>query len=279
MNRDKADRLYYQNFDLITRLCGAASRAFTPVEADEFDSYVKAKLCEDDYRRIRAYEGRNGASMKTFLAAVISRLSLDFKDRLWGRYRPTENAKRRGSDAVLLERLLREHHSCDEAYEIMRTNHGLPLERHEFDDLIRHVNPRLRTRAYSALPAVATAPDPAPSPEDSVVLIQMLERYCALLQELRRICGKLEPQDALILKYRFEDDRRAGDIEELLGHRRSKVRGKSVFRRLEHLADRLRRSLEECGFSAADVRMFLANPGLGDGCEDPVGENRVPVGL
>jgi hypothetical protein len=272
MDRDEADRLYYDNFALISQLCAAAARGLTPLDADEFDMYVKTKLCEDDFRRIRSYEGRNGASVKTFLTMVISRLSLDFRDRLWGRFRPTEGAKRKGPHAILLERLLNDHHSWDDAFEMMRTDHGIALSRREFDELARHVNVRLRPRLDRN--ATPDAVDPAPSPEQSATLVQMLERYCALLRQLRQICKTLEPEDALILKYRFEDDRRAGDIEDLLGYRRGRVRGKSVFRRIEHLAERLRRGLEATGFSAADVRMFLEHPGLGDGCdEQPAGEN------
>ena len=68
----------------------------------------------------------------------------------------------------------------------------------------------------------------------------------------------------------FEDDRSAGDIEDLLGRPRTAPRGKAMFRRLDRLASQLRSSLEAAGFSAADVKLFLAHPGLGDGCDMPV---------
>jgi hypothetical protein len=266
MDRDEADRLFYEHFETIGEITASASRCLQPVEAEEFDIFVKEKLCADDYRRIRAYEGRNRASIKTFLAVVINNLLRDFLDHIWGKVRPTEGAKRKGNDAVLLERLLREHHSFEEAFEIMTTNHRLAIGREEFEELTRHVNPRFRPRAEAGkLPEIA---DPGRSPEDVAILNQMLDRYCALLARLREICRDLDIEDALIVKFRFEDGRTAGDIEDLLGGNRDQPRGKSLFRRIERLANRLRQLLEGSGFSAADVTSFLANPGLGDGCEE-----------
>lgn len=271
VTREEAERLFYDHFDLVSRMTAAAARHFTTVEAEEFDIYVSEKLCEDDYRRIRAYTGRSGATFKAFLATVIGNLLHDFRDRLWGRFRPTEGAKRKGTHAVVLERLLREHHTLDEAFEIMKARFGIALTRSEVEELARHINPRFHVRVETA--PVAHLPDGAPSPEELAIFRQMLERYCELLRHLRSLCESLGVEDALILKYRFEDGRKAGDIETLLGLKRSRPRGKALFRRIEHLAERLRKTLQAAGFAADDIRLFLANPGLGDGCDDPIAED------
>jgi hypothetical protein len=272
MDPEEAGCLYREYFETIGDMAASASRHFSAIEAEEFDIFVKDRLFEDDYRRIRAYEGRNGASFKTFLATVISNLLKDFRDRIWGKVRPTEKAKKRGPSAVLLERLLRERHSFEEVFEIMTTNHRIPLTRREFEELTQHVNLRFRPRIEAReLPASF---DRARTPEEAAIHNQMLDQYCRLLQQLRRFCQDLETEDALILKFRFEDGRMAGEIEDLLGRKRDRPRGKALFRRIEHLASQLRRSLETAGFSARDVRAFLENPGLGDGCDDlAAGEN------
>src|SRR5256885_6902083 len=101
MDREEAERLFHEYFETIGELVAFASRYLNAIEADEFDVYVKDRLSEEDYRRIRAYQRRNGASFRTFLAAIISNLSKDYRDHIWGRIRPTEKAKRKGPHAVL----------------------------------------------------------------------------------------------------------------------------------------------------------------------------------
>src|SRR5262245_52828532 len=200
MDRDEAERLFYCYLATIGDIVASLARGLTTLEAEEFDRYVRDKLCADDYRRIRAYEQRHGASFKSFLTTVVANLLKDFRDRVWGRVRPTEQAKRRGSDAVLLERLLRDHYTFEEAFEIMKTDHGLGLSRVEFEELARHVNPRFRPRFESI--GLPHAIDPARSPEDIAISNELLERYCALLRQLRQLCRALKPEDALIMKFR-----------------------------------------------------------------------------
>jgi hypothetical protein len=267
VNRDEAERLFYQQFDTISEMAGFASGEFTPIEAEAFDIYVKEKLVEDDYRRIRKYEGRNGAKFRTYLASVLARLLQDYRDRIWGRWRPTKKATRAGGTAVLMERLLREHRSYDEIFEMMRTDYRLTIDRAEFERLTAHVNPRFRPRIESVvLPDVS---DPSRTPEQLAILHQMLDHYCALLRTLRRICGTFRTEDALVLKYVYEDGHEAGTVENLLGWKPNRRRGGTVFKRLELLTKRLKKLLEGEGFSIVDVRAFLQNPGLGDGCDDP----------
>jgi hypothetical protein len=266
MDRDEAERLYYEYFETIGEIVAFVSRNLSTLDAEEFDICVKEKLCSDEFRRIRGFEGRNRASFRTFLTAVINNLFKDFLDHIWGKFRPTEGAKRRGKDAVLLERLLREKYSFEEAFEIMRTDNGLMISRNDFEELARHVNPRLRLRVEAGnLPETTVSEE---NPEDLAILRQMLERYCALLRQLQQTCQDLDVEDALIVKFRFHDGRTTAEIEDLLGVKRSRRPGKSAARRLERLTNDLRASLESAGFSAADVKAFLANPGLGGGCDE-----------
>ena len=252
-------------FETIGDMVASASRHFSAIEAEEFDIYVKDRLCEGDYRRIRVYQHRNGASFKTFLATVISNLLKDFRDRIWGKLRPTEKAKRRGPHAVLLERLLRERHSFEEVFEIMTTNHRIPLTRREFEDLTQHVNLRFRPRIEAT--ELPESFDLARTPEEEAILNQMLEQDRELLRQLRRFCHDLETEDALILKFRFEDGRMAGEIEDLLGRKRDQPRGKALF--VVSTSWRLSSGsrLSRLG-SRPPTYGRSANPGLGDGCDD-----------
>ena len=103
MDRDAAERLFYEHFDEIGGLVSSSARDLSGIEAEEFDIHVKEKLSDDDYRRIRSYQGRNGAAFRTFLATVIANLLKDFRDHLWGKIRPTEKARQKGRNAILLE--------------------------------------------------------------------------------------------------------------------------------------------------------------------------------
>ena len=65
MDRDEAERLFYEHFETIGEIVvSGQSRNLQAVEAEEFDIYVKEKLGADHYRKIRAYQGRNGASFQ-----------------------------------------------------------------------------------------------------------------------------------------------------------------------------------------------------------------------
>src|SRR5215208_5464467 len=52
----------------------------------------------------RRFERRS--SLPTYVTVVIQRLFLDYRNRLWGKWRPSSDAKRLGPTAMLLERLV-----------------------------------------------------------------------------------------------------------------------------------------------------------------------------
>ena len=99
--------------------------ATTPVaaEQEDFAGFVHLRLIEDDYAILRKFQKRS--SLRTYLAAVIERLSLDFCVEKWGRWRPSAMAERLGPVAIVLERLVtRDGHTLEEAIEIISTDHA-----------------------------------------------------------------------------------------------------------------------------------------------------------
>ena len=61
-------------------------------EAEDFAAEVHLHFIERDSEVLRRFEGRS--SLRTFLSVVINRLLLDYRNRLWGKWRPSAEARR-----------------------------------------------------------------------------------------------------------------------------------------------------------------------------------------
>src|SRR5256885_17015280 len=83
-------------------------------DAEDFCQVVKTKLLENNYEIIRKFEERS--SITTYLTTVIQHLFYQYRVHLWGKWRPSAEAKRIGDKAITLERLIfREGYSTAEA--------------------------------------------------------------------------------------------------------------------------------------------------------------------
>jgi len=67
-------------------------------EAEDFLSEVNLGFIRSDYAVLASFAGRS--SLRTYLTTVIQRLFLDYRRRLWGKWRPSAEALRRGSRAL-----------------------------------------------------------------------------------------------------------------------------------------------------------------------------------
>src|SRR5215218_3468574 len=68
------EQLFLDNLDLIERIAAHACRwsRLRPEDKEDFISWVKLKLIEDDYAVLRRYEKRENATLRTFLTVVIN---------------------------------------------------------------------------------------------------------------------------------------------------------------------------------------------------------------
>ena len=134
-------------------------RHLSVVEQEDFASFVKLRLIEDDYAILRKFQSRS--SLHTYLIAVIGRMSFDFCVERWGRWRPSAKAERLGPVAITLERLVsRDGHTLEEAMEIVRTNHAATQTYAELRALWNELPVRAKTIAVSEDAAEAVrAPD------------------------------------------------------------------------------------------------------------------------
>ncbi|MGZ4808709.1 MAG: sigma-70 family RNA polymerase sigma factor [Thermoanaerobaculia bacterium] len=118
------EELFLANLPLIEQLVQTTCRRnrMQPADVDDFASALKLKLIDNNYYVLRQYEGKS--SLGTFLFIVIHRFFLDYRDRLWGRWRTSAEAQRHGDAAILLEQLIvRDGAPLEQAFDIVTTKY------------------------------------------------------------------------------------------------------------------------------------------------------------
>ena len=129
-------------------------------EEEEFAGEARLALVDNDYRILSRFQGQS--SLRTYLTTVIQRLFLDHRQKMWGKWRPSAEAQRRGPVACRLELLVyRDGMSCEEAVETLRLNHGATETRDELLEIARTLPVRASRRpiADDEVLAVALAHD------------------------------------------------------------------------------------------------------------------------
>jgi RNA polymerase sigma factor for flagellar operon FliA len=242
--------LFLENLGTIDEIVTfvANRHRLTQDEREELAAGVRLKLVDDDYAVLRKFAGRS--SLKTYLAAVITRYLLDLRNERLGRWRPSVEARRRGPVAVLLERMMsRDGLTFEEAMESLRTNHGVRDSRQALEAMCPlTVRPPRRFVGEEHLDAATTA-----DPESAA--IARLDRDAVkdeVETALRGVLSRRNPQERLILKLRFEDGFRIVKIATLLG-----LDQKSLYRQLDRIVAELRTALEAAGVDRARVTAFL----------------------
>ncbi|MFL6202443.1 MAG: RNA polymerase sigma factor [Thermoanaerobaculia bacterium] len=215
-------------------------------EAEEFRSWALFKLTEDDSRVLASWQGKS--SFSTFLTVVLVNLMRDYRSHVWGKWRPSAEARRRGPEAVLLEQLLlRDGLSLDEAIEQMRTQHGISLSQDELERLAAKLPRRVQRRRVGEEELLRV---PVDGQVESRIEDAERARTAARLRELLiPILKSLPAEDRLLLKLHFWDGLSMAAISPRL-----KRPHKELYRVRDRCLKRLRRSLEEAGMGPDQVR-------------------------
>jgi len=235
---------------------------FSGPEAEDFAAEVHLHFIERDSEVLRRFEGRS--SLRTFLSVVINRLLLDYRNRLWGKWRPSAEARRLGPTAMLAERLVsRDGCTFEQAIEMLRINHRVTI-----DGVLLAFCQRLSARgpgrqfvSESEADRVESA---TPSPDANVLRAEqdfLAKRVRAALAKARQA---LAPEERLVLKMRFDDGLPVADIARALH-----LDQKRLYRTIERLLADLRERLKGEGISG-DVVEWL------DGGELPWTDDRDP---
>ncbi len=225
-------------------------RALRPEESEDFASWAKIRFIEDDYRRVRMFEGRS--QLRTYLTVVVQNLLRDYLDHIWGRWRPSATAKRLGPDAIKLERKIsRDGLSPKEAVQSLASEatdaeeKALDLEKILFQLPVRE------GRHMVGLGDVVEVASQSTS--DSTVVEHELE---ACLERIRAALGvglaELEVSDRLLVQQRFAHGLTVTEIAAGMGIDRRKL-----YRRFESCMRRLRRTMKEQGIEPSDIRSVV----------------------
>ena len=246
-------QLLIDHLDLIDQIVRATGRRrhLSIVEREDFASFVKLRFVEDDYAILRKFQGRS--SLWTYLASVIERLSLDFCVERWGRWRPSAMADRLGPVAVVLERLVhRDGHTVEEALEIARTNHDVPLTYHELRGLWEQLPVRKRT---TELGEEAAEHLPSESVSDAIVMEAARKQGIDRLEgALQSAFAALPARDRLMIALRFDHGL---SLPAIAGVLHSSV--PTIHRRIDRSLKDLRTTLSRGGFDPREVSALIGH--------------------
>ena len=250
--------------DVVGRVC--RRHHLSAAEADELRSDVRMHFIDRNYEVLRRFEGRS--SLTTYATVVIQRVLLERRNRLWGKWRPTADAKRQGPTGILLERLVtRDGWSIEQAVEMLRVNHGVTIDAplQAFCDRLSGRGPSRQMVSEEDAGQVASQGAAA-----DVNVVRAEQGFLArrVQSALDRAQQGLEPMERLILKMRFEDRMAVVDIARALH-----LDQRRLYRTIERLLSTIGASMQAEGISKSDVLSLFSDGDvvLGDGREPASG--------
>lgn len=252
-DRQNPEALFLDNLGWIERVAASVCRrhGLGGDDADDFASWAKMKLVEDDYAALRKFRGES--SITTYLTVVVAMLYRDYRVSRWGRWRPSAAAQRRGRVAVRLETLVhRDGHRLDQAGEILRTSGETELPDGELARILAALPDRAPMRPVEVGPEPLGGAPSAERADDRVLGAEAEAERRAADEALARALARLPPEDRLILRMRFWEELSVADIARGLD-----LPQKPLYRRIDRALAELRRHLEASGVSRERVRALL----------------------
>jgi RNA polymerase sigma factor (sigma-70 family) len=208
-------------------------------DAQDFAQSVHLRLIERDYEVFQRFDGRG--SLRAYLTVVVTRLLLDWRNAVHGKWRPTAAARRSGPVAVALDRLInRDGSSVDEAVSQLQARGAATIA--ALRDLADRL-PRRPKRRFVSEEALTEHPEPFLDPIES--------REAAIVRRhshgaLASACHQLDADDRRLLALRFH---RACSVQQI--SRMLKVDPRRLYRRFDRTFRTLRSALRDAGITAA----------------------------
>lgn len=224
-------------------------------ESEDFRADVRLHFINRNYEVLRRFEGRS--QLPTYITVVVQRLFIDTRNREWGRWRPSAEARRLGPLGLLLEKLMvRDGWSASQALDTLRVNHGATI-----DAALTALADKLAMRAPSRrIVGEEDAGDIAgdgPGADANVVRAEQDFLARRVQSALDRARQALAPTDRLILKMRYEDRLSVADIARALS-----LDQRRLYRTIEQLLASLGASMQADGIGHADIAALFDAEGL-----------------
>lgn len=218
-------------------------------DAEDFDSFVKLKLIENDCAILRKFKGHS--QFTTYISVVVHRFLLDYRNRLLGKWRPSAAARRLGVAAVALERLLhRDRRTLDEAIgELTRTG----VERSTIEHLatqLRQRTPRHRLVDLDAAGPALTVPSDVV--EDAASTTDRHQNATTTSVVMREAIAALDADDHRLFRLHFEAGMTIAEIARSL-----RIEQKPIYRRRQRILADIRKRLEAAGIRETDAEDLI----------------------
>jgi RNA polymerase sigma factor (sigma-70 family) len=251
LDRGRAEALFLEHLEWINRAASiaCARQNVRGDEAEDFTSWVRMKLMEDDYAVLRKFRGES--AVKTYLASVVARSFFDYARTHRGEWRSSAAAERIGEAAKDLERLVyRDGYTLQQAGEKLRTAGRTTLSDAQLARLLEQLPRRTPLRPVEVQPdAVLDATEGDSRADERVVAAERRTQRAEVMKALGQALEELEPEERLIVRMHFRDGLTLAAVARALG-----LEQKPLYRRVERLRIRLRTLLEDAGLREDDVR-------------------------
>lgn len=246
--RDRGAALLRANVGAIRRIArrAAVRGGLAEDRCDDFVSHVFLALLRDDHVVLREYRG--DAKLETYLVVVIQNLLRDYRNRHWGRYRPSAAARRLGLDAIRLEAyLVRDGLDAHTAIELMIRNHKSRSGRERLEALAA----RLADRRCDARRAAGEGACPAAQEEafDPLEDRARSDQVRAIGKALAQAITDLPDDQRRLLRLIFRDNWTIARIARTLQRDQ-----RSLYRLRDRCLRSLRHGLESKGLGWHRVR-------------------------
>lgn len=264
------DELFRAHYEYLRKVAAHACRKYSlsREEVEDFTQTLFAKIIADDYAVLRKFGGRS--SLKSYLNVVVQRALLDYINHLWGKWRPSEETKRLGPLAMLLEQLMiRDGYGWDAACQKLWIDHRVTATERELADLA------IAAKLFNRLPrrpevgeeeagrgdprrhAADSAPNPLAAPVESAderVLREERQR-CRdrIWAALAAAMATLTDEDLLIVREHLHEFS-VQDTAKLIG-----CDPKPLYRRIKGIWKKLKVHMMDHGINLDDVEEILGH--------------------
>lgn len=219
-------------------------------EIEDLRSYVRLRLLERGGEVLDQFKQQS--SIETYLAVVVQRIHLDWRRRNWGDWRPSTLAQRLGDVAVELERLwVREALPWEHVQQTLLSRFGQDAAPDRLEALRDQLGSHRRPKAVGE-ETLHSLPDPVARADTTLLERERKEAAQRLARTVDESIAKLPPEDRLVLRLHFKEQKSLRTIAEALGcdHRR-------IHRQVGRVLWALRQQLSERGCTRDMVILAL----------------------
>ncbi len=222
-------------------------------DAEDFQSETLVKLMAEDYLVLRKFQGKS--SLKTYLNTVIHRIFQDYRNKRWGKWRNSAEAKRQGEVAMRLERLIvRDGRNFKEAVQSMRLNEGCALSEAELYHIAEKLPPR-SVKAHTGEDALKHLPNEEINPDSLMILNEASAFHQRFERVLRQALQTLNEEERLLVKFSYFHNLSIAEIARAGVNRDAK----KLYRNREKALRKLKSFLIREGIREEDAKAIFRN--------------------